>query len=75
MTDFSYHGNTLYFSVYYIPVLVSPRKKREKDKRLQIKNAELYTGRQESEIYHFLQKSSSDKNHISLVKYFTPQDT
>ena len=36
MTDFSYNGNTIYYSVYYIPFLVFSRKKEtEKGKKRQ----------------------------------------
>ena len=88
MTDFSYHGNTIYYSVYYIPFLVFSRKKRLKrqEKASKKKNAYLYTGRQEiiSSLVRYVtahdthairKKVVPAKNHISLVKYFTPYDT
>ena len=88
MTDFSYHGNTIYYSVYYIPFLVFSRKKRLKrqEKARKKKNAYLYTGRQEiiSSLVRYVtahdthairKKVVPAKNHISLVKYFTPHDT
>ena len=63
MTDFLYHGNTIYYSVYYIPFLVFSRKKETKKTRKskKEKNAYLYTGRQEI--------------ISSLVRYVTAHDT
>ena len=70
MIAFSYHGNT----VYYIHV--------RETKKGQKKQEDASTKTQGDRIsYHnmsrlkFYKKSSSCKNHISFVKYFTPQDT
>ena len=89
MTDFSYHGNTIYYSVYYIPFLVFSRiKETEKGKKKQERKKCVVIHRQTGnhisslvryvtahDTHAFTKKSSSGKNHISLVKYFTPQDT
>ena len=88
MTDFSYHGNQIYYSVYYIPFLVFSRKKRLKrqEKASKKENAYLYKGRLEiiSSLVRYVtahathaigKKVVPAKNHISLVKYFTPHYT
>ena len=88
MTDFSYHGNTIYYSVYYRPFFSIFQKKETKKTRKskKEKNVYLYTGRQEiipslvryvtaHDTHAIRKKVVPAKNHISLVKYFTPYDT
>ena len=80
VTDCSYHGNTIYYSVYYIPFLVFSRKKETEKgkKKQQRKNWEVIhrqTGNHiiTSEICHcswyscYYKKVVPAKNHISLA--------
>ena len=84
MTDFSYHGNTIYNSVYYIPFLVvffsekKGLKRQEKARKKKIPY--LYRGRQEiisslvkyvtAHDRHAIRKSSSGKKSYLTSEIF-----
>ena len=89
LSDRFFHIMETQSIILYIIYLFSifQKKETEKGKKKQArKNVLLYTGRQEiisslvryvtaHDTHAFTKKVVPAKNHISLVKYFTPQDT
>ena len=72
------------YIIYLFEYFPDKKRLKRQEKARKKKNVYVYTGRQEiisslvryvtAHDTHAIRKSSSGKNHISLVKYFTPHE-